>query len=359
MTRSIFQSKVSSVDQEAISPINALKVPLVSVDQLDQLDWVRGLVWKIAIATLLLMAVGSATRVMNAGLACPDWPLCYGQLVPTRQMNLQVFLEWFHRLDAALIGLSTLTLVITTWWQRSSLPKWLPWAATFALGLILFQGVLGGLTVTELLRFDIVTAHLGTALLFFVSLLAIGTALLPFQPSQSTISLRESVTERSRSSVTEHNPTLVTEWSRNLVTERSRSSKLAKLGLTAAILVYLQSLLGGLVGSQWALHQCFGSGELCAVMNSHLWGVIPASLATLSVVFAAWRTPGLHPLLRRLSNLIGCLLVGQIALGYATFKLHLQVESLTVAHHTLGASLVGTLVVFTVLAWRQTVNSKQ
>ncbi|MEP0886154.1 heme A synthase, partial [Trichocoleus sp. ST-U3] len=35
---------------------------------------IRRLVWKIAIATLLLMAVGSATRVMNAGLACPDWP---------------------------------------------------------------------------------------------------------------------------------------------------------------------------------------------------------------------------------------------------------------------------------------------
>jgi heme a synthase len=77
-------------------------------------------------------------------------------------------------------------------------------------------------------------------------------------------------------------------------------------------------------------------------------------------VFFAWRTPGLHPLLRRLSNLVGCLLVGQIALGYATFKLHLQVESLTVAHHTLGASLVGALVVFTVLAWRDhPVNSEQ
>lgn len=355
MTRSTFQSKVSNINQETIAPINAngLKVPLVFVDQLDQLDQldrVRGLVWKIAIATLLLMAVGSATRVMNAGLACPDWPLCYGQLVPTRQMNLQVFLEWFHRLDAALIGLSTLTLVIITWWQRSGLPRWLPWAATFSLGLIFCQGILGGLTVTELLRFDIVTAHLGTALLFLITLLAIGTALMPFPPSQRTI-FRESVTEHSQ------NP--VTERSRNPVTERSRSSKLARLGLTAAILVYLQSILGGLVGSRWALHQCFGSGELCAVMNSHLWGVIPASLATLSVVFVAWRTPGLHPLLRRLSNLISCLLLGQIALGYATFKLHLQVESLTVAHHTLGASLVGTLVVFTVLAWRDTVNSGQ
>ncbi|MEO1185113.1 MAG: heme A synthase, partial [Cyanobacteria bacterium J06636_27] len=38
-------------------------------------DRIRRLVWKMAIATLILMAIGSATRVMNAGLACPDWPL--------------------------------------------------------------------------------------------------------------------------------------------------------------------------------------------------------------------------------------------------------------------------------------------
>jgi len=64
---------------------------------------------EIVIATLILMAIGSATR-MNAGLACPD--LCYGELVPTQQMNLQVFLEWFHRLDAALIGISAIALPV-------------------------------------------------------------------------------------------------------------------------------------------------------------------------------------------------------------------------------------------------------
>ena len=151
--------------------------------------WMRRLVWKIAIATLLLMAVGSATRVMNAGLACPDWPLCYGQLIPSQQMNLQVFLEWFHRLDAALIGLSTLALVVLSLWFRRSLPNWLPWAALGSLTLILFQGVLGGLTVTQLLRFDIVTAHLGTALIFFASLIAIALCLTPKSPNQSTIIL--------------------------------------------------------------------------------------------------------------------------------------------------------------------------
>lgn len=142
---------------------------------------IRRLVWKLCAATLILMAIGSATRVMNAGLACPDWPLCYGELVPTKQMNFQVFLEWFHRLDAALIGIGAIALVAISWWYRQFLPRWLPWGSTFALFLIVFQGILGGLTVTELLRFDIVTAHLGTALLFFITLLVIGSTLTPYQ----------------------------------------------------------------------------------------------------------------------------------------------------------------------------------
>ncbi|HIK43379.1 MAG TPA: heme A synthase [Leptolyngbyaceae cyanobacterium M65_K2018_010] len=278
-------------------------------------DRLRRLVWKIALATLALMAVGSATRVMNAGLACPDWPLCYGQWVPQQQMNLQVFLEWFHRLDAALIGLSTLWLVLLSWWYRRQVPTWLPWATTAALALIGLQGLLGGLTVTQLLRFDIVTAHLGTALIFFSTLLVIGVGLLPYT-STGTVG---------------HLP-----W----------------LGLGATAIVYGQCLLGGLVGSRWAAHQCFGLGELCQVMNTHLLGVLPATLAVLTLTLRVWRTPALSYPLRRLGNLASVWLVFQLVMGIATFRLRLQVEPLTVIHHTLGAALVGTLVCFTALAWR-------
>lgn len=303
MTESFFQQPVSNTQQ-------------VSQPK----TWIRRLVWKIAIATLLLMAVGSATRVMNAGLACPDWPLCYGQLIPTRQMNLQVFLEWFHRLDAGLIGISAIALSGLSWWYRQELPRWLPWATTFALFLIVFQGILGGLTVTQLLRFDIVTAHLGTALLFFSTLIIIGTALTPYQATKT-------------------------------------AGKLSWLGLSAAILVYLQSILGGLVGSRWALHQCFGGSQLCNVMNAHILGVVPPTLTTIAVVWFAGKTPGLHRNLRILANLATVLVSLQILLGVATFKLHLQVEPLTVTHQAVGASLLGVLIAFTVLAMRDNQKS--
>ena len=277
--------------------------------------WILWLVWKIAIATLILMAIGAATRVMNAGLACPDWPLCYGQIIPSQQMNLQVFLEWFHRFDAALIGLSAIALVILSWWHKSQLPQWLPLAGTFALFLIVFQGILGGLTVIELLRFDIVTAHLATALLFFTTLIIIGTSLTPYQGTATV-------------------------------------GKLTWVSITASILVYGQCLLGGLVASRWALHQCFGGNQLCEVMNTHIIGVFPATIATLTLVVLAWRTPALVPRLRNLANFAGGLVLLQVMLGIATFYLHLQVETLTVAHHTVGAGLLGTLVAFSVFAWR-------
>jgi heme a synthase len=283
---------------------------------------IRRLVWKIAFATLLLMAVGSATRVMNAGLACPDWPLCYGQLVPTEQMNLQVFLEWFHRLDAMLIGLSSLLLVGWTWWQRKQLPSWLLGASIFAFGLILVQGALGAFTVTELLRFDIVTAHLGTALLFFSTMLTIGSCLLPAPSSNYPI-----------------------------------SRLLLWLPPIATVCVYVQSLIGGLVGSRWALHQCLDNSALCQVMNSHIIGVVPATLSSIATVVLIWRNSNLPSYCRHLAILTGGLLVAQILLGVATFKLHLQVEPLTVMHQSIGATLLGTLVVLTVTIWRLN-NSK-
>ena len=306
MTESVFQNSQKNITTEATPQV-----------------WIRRLVWKIAIATLLLMAVGSATRVMNAGLACPDWPLCYGQLVPTQQMNLQVFLEWFHRLDAALIGFSAIALCCLSWWWRKDLPSWMPYAATIALFSIVFQGILGALTVTQLLRFDIVTAHLAMALLFFCILVVIGASLTPL-PSNFTV-----------------------------------PRSLGIYGSIAATLIYLQSLIGGLVASRWALHQCFGNSQLCTVMNSHIIGVVPPTLAIVFLCWRAYRTPNLSKNLKTLSTIAGSLVILQILLGIATFSLHLQVEPLTVTHQAVGATLLGVLVAFTVLAFRNSQSNQE
>jgi heme a synthase len=277
----------------------------------------------LALTTVALMALGSATRVMNAGLSCPDWPLCYGTLLP--HMNLQVFLEWFHRLVAASMGFGVITLVSLAVWRRRELPRWTPGAMAVALVLVLVQGLLGGLTVTELLRFDIVTAHLGTGLAFFCTLLAIGLAL---NPRVETAPISE-------------------------------PGALPWVGLAAAVGVYLQSLLGGLVASRWAVHQCFGTSQLCLVMNSHIAGVFPATFAVMAIVlwtrYQKKNTSNLNPWLTRISHSALLLLLTQIALGITTYRLRLQVELLTVSHQMVGALLLGSLVAFTTLAWRDRV----
>ncbi len=278
--------------------------------------YVRRLIMAMAIATLFLMALGSATRVMNAGLSCPDWPLCYGEFVPTEQMNLQVFLEWFHRLVASSMGLATIMLTGLTLWFRQSLPKWVPWFGVGALILVMIQGALGAFTVTELLRFDIVTAHLGTGLLFFSTLTAGASALFPYRPT-------------------------------------GNSGKLPWFSLATAVLIYAQSILGGLVASQWALHQCLAnSNQLCAVMNNHLFGVIPVCISVLGVGLWSWRSQTIDFAGKKFGLIAVGLLLVQVAIGFATYKLRLQVEPLTVAHQSVGALLLGSMIVITVLGFR-------
>ncbi|MFN3927438.1 MAG: COX15/CtaA family protein [Pseudanabaenaceae cyanobacterium] len=255
--------------------------------------------------TWLLMALGSATRVMDAGLACPDWPLCFGSVIPTAQMDLQVFLEWFHRVVASLVGLYTICLAGWAWWQRR-----LAWAGVGAVVLVLAQGILGGLTVTEFLKFEIVTAHLGTGLLFFSYVLGFALILLDPQP-------RYGYTWR------------------------------VAIGVVAVLLVYGQSLLGGLVASQWALHQCLDSQTLCAVIANHLWGIIPASVGVMATAIAGWGK------WRKLTYIILTLWLLQLWVGYTTYRLQLSLPLLTVMHQAIGALLLGSLVVFTILSARQ------
>ena len=103
------------------------------------------------LALIALIVIGGATRVMEAGLACPDWPLCYGTFLPLNHLNLRVFLEWFHRLDAFLVGLLILSKFILSIIWRKDLPNWLPKTYSLLVFLVIVQGSIGALTVINLL----------------------------------------------------------------------------------------------------------------------------------------------------------------------------------------------------------------
>lgn len=125
----------------------------------------------LVIGLLALTALGGVVRVTGSGLACPDWPACYGAVIPSGDFGqfaaYQVWLEWSHRLVAAIVGLIILGYAIVAWARHRDRPRvWFP--AVLAIPFLAVQVILGGLTVTEQLEALIVTLHLATAMLILM-----------------------------------------------------------------------------------------------------------------------------------------------------------------------------------------------
>lgn len=106
---------------------------------------------------------------MQAGLSVPDWPLSYGKVMP--RMEGGVFYEHGHRMVATAVGL--LTIVLALWLQLRDPRAWMRRLGWAALGAVIAQGVLGGLTVLFLLPKPISIAHACLAQCFFSTTAAI------------------------------------------------------------------------------------------------------------------------------------------------------------------------------------------
>ena len=134
-----------------------------------------------ALLALLVVTVGAYTRLKDAGLGCPDWPGCYGQLVGVPDADAagtpidqqKAWIEVAHRYVAGLLGLLILAAAALVW--RTPPARGLRWPAAAVLLLVVFQAGLGALTVTELLQPAIVTSHLlgGMAILGLLVALAV------------------------------------------------------------------------------------------------------------------------------------------------------------------------------------------
>ncbi len=121
-----------------------------------------------ACIVFLLMA-GALVTSNDAGLAVPDWPLSYGTLMPP--MVGGIFWEHGHRMIATCVGI--LTIVLAVWLARTEPRRWVRRLGWTALGLVIAQGLLGGLTVKLLLPPSVSTAHATLAQLFFITILSI------------------------------------------------------------------------------------------------------------------------------------------------------------------------------------------
>ena len=122
-----------------------------------------------ACCTFLLIIAGALVTSNEAGLAVPDWPLSYGTLFPP--MVGGIFYEHGHRMIAGLVGI--LTIILAIWTQQRESRRWLRNLAWGALGLVVAQAVLGGITVKFLLPPPVSSAHATLAELFFITVFSI------------------------------------------------------------------------------------------------------------------------------------------------------------------------------------------
>ena len=270
-----------------------------------------GVTSHLVVAVIALVVIGGATRVMEAGLACPDWPLCFGTLLPGRQMNLQVFLEWFHRLDAFVVGVALLVMAVAATVLRRRVPRWFPWVSVLLVLMVALQGGLGALTVLQLLPSQVVTAHLTMAL--------------------SLVALLSAVTQRLLDPSVGSPPC---GW-----------RPLSGLALLAVI---AQCLLGAQMATSWAAQRCLAGGEACSSVSLHRYGAMPAAGLVLLFVVVALLVGGWS---RRqwpwlLSSVL--LVTSQAVLGVTTLRLGLQQPLVTITHQLVAALLVAVLAALTV-----------
>ena len=130
--------------------------------------------WITVGLTLFLMLWGNVLSAIGAGLACPDWPLCYGTVFPP--LRIDIVFEWGHRLIAALTTIFIFITLFKTWKKIKSNPtenKNLKIIMMIIAFLIIFQIILGGVTVLLELSIIASTVHLLTATILLSGLFVI------------------------------------------------------------------------------------------------------------------------------------------------------------------------------------------
>lgn len=254
------------------------------------------------LALIALIVIGGATRVMEAGLACPDWPLCYGSFLPLNHMNSRVFLEWFHRLDAFLVGLLILSKFILSIIWRKDLPNWLPKTYSLLVFLVIVQGSIGAITVINLLNSYSVTAHLLTAFLLLITTITINQNLENNEVKKSFF------------------------WWKLLL-------------FFPLILTLVQSFIGVRLSSTWSAYFCLSFSKQCLILDTHKLFAIPISISILFILAIS-----LYKQILFLNNWkylcsLLLLLTSQIVLGIVSLKTNLS-EPVFVIGHQLNASLL-------------------
>jgi len=274
----------------------------------------------LACWTFLLIIAGALVTSNDAGLSVPDWPTSFGSWYKIPKLVGGVKFEHTHRMIAQGAGLLTIILAIWTW--RADKRRWMRNLGLAALGTVIAQGILGGLTVLFFLPPPISSAHAALAQTF----LCIAVAMAVFTGQKW-------VEEQPRVEFDQRRPSLFT------------------LTLLSIFVLYVQLILGAMFrhhGISWWPH------VLHAVVVSFVlaWTAIRA-LTVYSKIEAV----------RRPAILVLSLLIAQLCLGFTAFltrvawgrdavQPELPMVISTVAHVAVGALLLATTVILAIQVWR-------
>lgn len=282
--------------------------------------WGHRLAGTLCGATFLLLVFGGLVTTTGAALAVPDWPTTFGYnmfLYPWSKMVGGIFYEHSHRLIGSVVGLLTVALALRLWIVEPR--RWVRWLGVVAVGLVTFQGVLGGLRVV-LLKETLAVVHGSLAPAFFAL-----TAVLVL------------VTSR--------------EWTTAIpAARRTRDGLLPRLALLTTGGLYLQIVFGALLT------------HLGRRLDSHLVGAVVLGILISALTTRVLSRRGEHPTLVRPVIWLGGLLGLQLLLGlgaylarFAGFELPLPEVSavaVPVAHRVTGAVLLSASLVLTLLTYR-------
>lgn len=276
--------------------------------------------------TLGLLFLGSVVHATESSLACPDWPTCFGTMVP--EMSGGVFWEHLHRLVA---GGLLLMWGLATWLLRKEAGDrpWMFRTALAGVGLLLVQSVFGGLTVLFRLPDLVSTTHLSLALLFL--------GLATFLASASA-------------------------WTARLGALQPDTARgLLRWGLAAAALIFVQSVVGGLVRHTDAGLAC-PDVPLCLghivpplqnglVLLHFLHRMLGYAVAAAVVGMAVWAfRRGAPAAVRSWTGWAAALVLLQLGLGF--LSVYTRLEVVPVSLHTLvAASLLSVMVHLATAAW--------
>ena len=243
----------------------------------------------LACATFPLIWVGGLVTTYDAGMAVPDWPTTYGYNMFLYPISTWIsgpwnlFIEHGHRLLGALVGILTIGLNVVIWTRDRR--RWMRWVGMAVLLLVISQGVLGGMRV-RLSSTDLARAHGITGPLFFAL-----TVVVCVMTSRFWFSKRAELYDAAPLA----RRTVVNGW-------------------LFFALVYVQLILGAHLrhpNIDWS------PALFRSVVVFH---IIVALIVMVQAFQMAYQARALDAVIRRPARLIALLVVGQVALGVATWR---------------------------------------